>query len=124
VDSLGTVNLPVGDLCDIGRNAPQLKLYNDTIFVSWGNMNKIGSINKPNVAGPACELQLDYFTLPLTKVNKSRNFYEVVYPLNIDNVVIVDTPVCTAQTLEPRVSHANANYIWSNGATSPTITVT
>lgn len=124
VDSLVTYNntfTQANAWCGVDQKSPNLKLYNDTIFVSWAHSNKIGSINKPNLSGTACELQIDYFSLPIDKLNFGRPFYEVVYPMHFDNALVLDTQSCISQILEPRVINSRANYKWSNGETGPTI---
>jgi gliding motility-associated-like protein len=108
-----------------------LKLYNDTIYVAYGNSSGINPfvhrINNPNLTGVAANFQANAIVL---SPNSSCNFNlnnNVVYPSPPDttSTTHLDTMLCEAawQTMTLQTNTGYSAYLWDDGSTASTRTI-
>ncbi len=102
-----------------------LKLYNDSLYIAYGGAGApyIHRINKPNLAGVACDFQDS--AIPLNSDTKCRFSLpnDVVFPIaaSVTSLVTMDTTICGVDGLFPAISlEATKDYkafLWNDGST-------
>lgn len=100
-----------------------LRLFRDTIYISYFNYMTLSTINDPNQSGLACDYQLG----PVALNGGTHTLYalpnEVVYPApaQIEHVKILDTIICSEDwlngiVLNPASVYGNYTYQWNDGS--------
>lgn len=118
------------------RRFAQLRLYNDTIWVSDYNRTNQGSgilsryhrINQPNNLGTACDLELSAFTLFVTARSEASDLgNQVVFPIWYNEPVIIDTLICSGIengiNLKASSTYEGNKYIWNTGDSTASIEI-
>ncbi len=124
VRSKTTIMAPTGML-----NMSSIKLYNDTIYVNRAaaNANMIDRINKPNLAGTACNYQQRAIALTKT-VTALPNEVVFTMPPESGNRKVLDTVVCSGWnegvTIGTKVPGDGYTYEWNTGSKDTALKVT
>lgn len=106
------------------------KLYNDTIYTPKPSYGSIHRINKPNLAGAACDFEEDALSLlPSSNYTNYALPNDVVYPLPPDTAtgLLLDTLICSVQNgynLHLTALPGYDAYVWDDGSTSANRTIT
>lgn len=97
------------------------KMYIATIPIGGPSYN-LHRVNFPNLSGAACQFVMNAITFPAGAVRMGLP-NAVIVPGNAAPPVtsVHDTTTCTA--IELKSTHVAADYTWSTGATTATITV-
>lgn len=107
-----------------------MRAYNDSIYIVNPYMLSLDRINKPNLAGAACNYQSNAISFPAALNQLGCTLpTEIVYAPRPDTVRsrILDTLVCNWSNgvkLRPADQTLEDNYTWSNGTTDSTLTTT
>lgn len=96
----------------------------DNVIIKADAAGALNYIPFPNLAGTACGYQ-PYLTLNPTSSGSLTMGSDAVYPLPPDTtaVSVLDTLVCAGETLTLHASPGYDSYLWENGSTDSTRTV-
>lgn len=107
-----------------------MRAYNDSIYIVNPYTLSLDRINKPNLAGAACNYQSNAISIPGATGELGCTLpTEIVYAARPDTVRsrVLDTLVCrwgNGIRLRPADPALEDNYTWSNGSTDSTLTAT
>lgn len=105
-----------------------MRAYNDSIYITNPFTLSLDRINKPNLAGAACNYQSNAISFPAASGELGCTLpAEIVYAAGPDTVRsrVLDTMVCNwgnGLRLRPANQGLEDNYTWSNGTSDSTLT--
>jgi hypothetical protein len=110
----------------VSSNLISIRSYRDSIYIMNPATLSLDRINKPNLAGAACDYQNSAISFAGTNMMGTSLPTEVVYAAGPDTVRsrILDTLICGSWgngiKLRPADQTIEDNYTWSNGSTDST----
>lgn len=129
-DSASIVNSATALLANPQNDMANVKLYNDTIYITNRTNLALDRINQPNLAGTASDYQSAAITFSGAAFLGYSLPNEIVGAAAPDTTesIVLDTLVCSnwanGIALQPADPTITESYLWSTGATDNTISVT